>query len=399
MKGYKRLVIGFIVLFVLFVFTKLTAPEPTKWDETLRDDDKNPYGTYILHKSLPHLFANTETEKTNVPLYNFLEEQSESGDSTNHAYIAVAPDLPFSKREISGLLHFAKQGNYVFLSTENYQGKLWNTLGISTNRLIFNILDSSRVNFTDAATKTARGYSFFPGTMDNYFDSFPKKYPVVKLGIIDQGQQVNFIKINMGRGAIFVHASPICFTNAFILQKENHAYTEQVLAYLPRSISKVYWDEYYTQGRGEAATPFRYFLSHFWLRTGFYLAWALLVLYVLFGGKRRQRTIPVIDPPRNTTADFIHTISSLYYNQESGQEIFEKKVYHWLAFVRSHLQLDTENVQSDDFWERLSKKSNTYLDFLLKIRAQIVSLQTHYDEDTFSKLYKNIETFYQQAKK
>ncbi|MFT4203818.1 MAG: hypothetical protein QM610_07870 [Chitinophagaceae bacterium] len=399
MKKYKRSMIAFVVLLVLYVITKLTAPKPTQWNETLRDDDKNPYGTYILHKSLPTLFPNIKQEEIGVPLYNFLEEKKEGDNSTNQAYIAIAPRLSFTKVEIPKLLAFIKKGNYALLSAEYFNKEFADSLGFKTNALIFNILDSSRMNFTDSTIKTAKGYRFFSGTVDNYFDSFPKKYPVEKLGVIDQSQQVNFIKVSIGKGALLLHASPLCFSNAFILQKDNYHYTEEVLSYLPKNIGTINWDQYYTQGRNEAQTPFRYFLSHFWLRIGFCLAWILLILYALFGGKRRQRIIPIVNPPRNTTADFMNTISSLYYNQKSGNEIFEKKVYHWLAFIRNSLHLDTENVSSNDFWERLALKSNTDLNFLLVIRQQIISLQTQYNDDEFSRLYKNIENFYQQAKK
>lgn len=402
MKGYKRLMIAFAVLFVLFVITKLTAPEPTKWNESLRDDDKNPYGTYILHKSLSTLFPDVGSYNIGVPVYNFFDQKLDSNDKNqgNNLYFLVAPHIRFIKEEIHPLLDFVEKGNYVFMSSESVNNKLWDSLGIHIRTQYFSILDSSRVNFWDANIRTTKGYSFYAGTIDNYFDSFPKKYAVEKLGFIDQTKDVNFIKVTIGNGALFIHASPICFTNAFILYRNNYNYTQQALSYLPKNIHTIYWDQYYAKGRSdEAETPFRYFLNHFWLRIGFYIAWILLVLYVLFGRKRKQRIIPVIQPPRNTTSDFIHTISSLYYNQKSGNEIFEKKVYHWLAFIRNHLQLDTEHVSSNEFWERLAQKSNTDLNFLLVIRAQIIALQSQYNDEEFRRLYKNIETFYQQAKK
>jgi len=399
MKGYKRLVIGFIVLFVLFIFTKLTAPKPTDWSETLRDDDKNPYGTYVLHKSIPSLFPNIDTKNVQVPLYNFLEESVDENDS-NQAYIALSPRIEFTKIEVGRLICFIQKGNYAFLSTENFGNLLWDSIGLRANTLYFNISDSSRVNFTDAKARTSKGYSFYAQTIDNYFDSFPTKYPTEKLGIIEQNKETNFVKIHIGKGAIYVHASPICFSNAFILQRNNYQYVEQALSYLPKEIHTLYWDQYYTQGRGEEAqTPFRYFLTHFWLRIGFYLAWILLILYVLFGGKRRQRKIPIIASPRNTTADFIETISSLYYNQKSGPEIFEKKVNHWLAFLRNHLQFDTSDISPKEFWEILAVKTNTELSFLLTIREEINTLQAQYSDTIFKELYDNIQTFYEQAKK
>ncbi|PZP51567.1 MAG: hypothetical protein DI598_02945 [Pseudopedobacter saltans] len=399
MKGYKNLVITFIVLFVLFVFTKLTAPKPTEWVETLRDDEKKPYDTYILHKSLPSLFKEVKIQNTTVPFYNFMDENLDKNDS-NQVYMAIAPSLPFTEIEVKKLLTFVKNGNYAFLSAESFGNFLPDSLRASVHMYFFDVLDSSRVNFADSTIRTPKGYDFFAGTIDKYFDSLPKKYITEKLGVIEQNQRTNFIKINIGKGSMYLHAAPICFSNAFQLYKNNYHYTEQVLSFLPKKIHTLYWDQYYSQGRDrEAQTPFRYFLSHFWLRIGFYMAWILLILYVLFSGKRRQRLIPIINPPRNTTEDFINTISSLYYNQKSGPEIFEKKVYRWLAYIRDHLQLNTEDVTTDDFWKKLSEKSNVDMPSLQIIREQIIALQTQYNDEIFKSLYKNIESFYQKAKK
>lgn len=399
MKGYKRFVIAFIVLFVLFIITDLTAPKPTDWKETLRDDDKNPYGTYVLRQSLPSLFEKARVENIDIPFYNFTEQYDGKKDS-NQLYISVAPQMNLSNTEITQLFNFAKRGNYVLLSAEEFGKKLNDSLHIKNKTYFFNLLDSSRVNFLDANIRTAKGYSFYSQTIDNYFSKLPKTATIDSLGMIEQNKEINFIKVNMGKGAIFLHASPICFTNAFQLYKNNYKYTEQVLSFLPQKIHTLYWDQYYSQGDdNEPQTPFRYFLTHFWLRIGFYMAWILLILYVLFSGKRRQRTIPIILPPRNTTEDFIQTISSLYYNQKSGKEIFEKKVYHWLNYIRNNLHLDTDQVSTDDFWEKLAEKSNIDKSLLQEIREQIIALQTRYNENTFKELYKNIEHFYQQIKK
>lgn len=405
MKGYKRMMIAFAALLVLFVFTKLATPAPTKWDKTLRDDDKNPYGTYILYKSIQKLFPNTSITEERMPVYNIVDDDGNiSGEDTvNQLYIAVAPDLDFSKEESRSLLKFIGKGNYVFLASEANTNDLYDSLRVHAKYTyaLDKTLDSARVNFADSTIRIAKGYSFYANTIDFYFDSLPNKYPFEKLGVIDQSNEVNFVKIPIGKGALYLHSSPIVFSNAFILQKSNYKYVEQALSYLPQNIRTIHWDGYYTKGRTdeEAETPFRYFLSHFWLRIGFYLAWILLILYVLFGGKRKQRIIPVLAPPRNTTADFINTISSLYYNQHSGPEIFEKKVYHWLAFIRNHLHMDTDDVANNEFWERLSQKTNIDLKFLLTIREQIIALQTNYNDNIFRELYKNIETFYTEVKK
>ena len=51
---------------------------------------------------------------------------------------------------------------------------------------------------------------------------------------IGEEELPNFLKIQYGKGAVFVHTNPVVFTNYFLL-KDTYSYTEQVFSYLPSS--------------------------------------------------------------------------------------------------------------------------------------------------------------------
>lgn len=401
MKSYKIFVISFIVLFVLYAIMKITEPKNVQWNLSLRSDDKNPFGTYILYHSLDTLFPDSYIRPFRKPFYNYIDEEYRPEDSSLCVYIAVAPTLNFSKTEAGQLFNFVSEGNYVFLSAEEFQGALFDSLKLKTGQPIIS-LDSSSVNFANPNLKQAKGFGYKSAEvgfdlLGNYFDSLPEKYSTKILGVVEKNNHPDFVKIEIGKGSLFIHASPIVFTNAFLLSKNNHEYLAKALSYLPPKVEYIYWDNYYTQGNEGASTPFRYMLNNFWLRTGFYLAWILLFLYIFFGGKRRQRIIPVLTPPRNTTYQFISTISNLYFNRNSSNEIARKKILYWKEFVRNEYHCN-EIKNDDEFIDTLATKSGTDQTIIKAILQTYADTAGSISNNELMRLFNNIQTFYQQAK-
>lgn len=402
MKRYKLFVILFIVLFAVYAVMKITAPKNIQWNISLRNNDKAPFGSYILYHSLDSLFPQTTVHTFRKPFYNFINEAYNQEDSVVGAYFAIAPTLDFSKAEAKQLFNFVSEGNYVFLSAEEFNGAFFDSLGLKTAKRFQVSIDSSNINFVNPAIKQDKGYSYKSAEIDldligNYFDSLPLKYPVKILGIVDKNNRPDFAKIEIGKGVLLLHASPIVFTNAFLLNKNNSTYVEKALSYIPYNIRDIYWDSYYSQGSEGASTPFRYILNNFWLRTGFYLAWFLLFVYVFFDGKRRQRVIPVIMPPKNATYQFINTIAALYFNRNSSNEIARKKINYWEAFVRNRYHYK-EIKNEDEFITDLAGKSGADKLVIASITRAGTGISAGISNKELMDLFNNIQTFYQQAK-
>jgi hypothetical protein len=141
-----------------------------------------------------------------------------------------------------------------------------------------------------------------------------------------------------------------------MLFKNNKEYTAKALSYIPGGVTKIYWDEFYKLGSAAATTPLRFFLSNEFLLWALRLSVIALVLYILFEMKRRQRVIPVITPLRNSTLEFVKTVSNVYFNQKDNNSIANKKINHFLEFIRNRFYLSTQQL-NEDFITQLSRKS------------------------------------------
>jgi hypothetical protein len=232
--------------------------------------------------------------------------------------------------------------------------------------------------------------------MNQYFSKLDTVKTTV-LGINDKDQP-NFIKIVYGKGALLVHSLPICFSNYFILFANNATYTARALSYVPVTISKIYWDEYYKMRNEVPTTPLRFFLNNVHLRWALRLTIVGLIIYVLFQMKRRQRVIPVIAPLKNSSLDFIKTVSNVYFNQKDNKSIAQKKLSYFLDFVRQRFYLSTRDMD-ENFIDQLARKSGinvTEITDLVNLLSEIESKEDISDH-LLLMVDQRIDNFYKQV--
>jgi hypothetical protein len=101
------------------------------------------------------------------------------------------------------------------------------------------------------------------------------------------------------------------------------------------------------------------------LKWAYYLALVTLVIYILVNVKRKQRAIPLITPLQNTSLNFVSTVSQIYFQQKDHTQLAQKKVYHFIEFVKQKYRLQ----QNDNilFIEQLSAKSGVNEELVTKI--------------------------------
>ena len=92
------------------------------------------------------------------------------------------------------------------------------------------------------------------------------------------------------------------------------------------------------------------------LAAAFWLSILLLALYILFGGKRRQRIVEKVKPNENTSVTFTETIGRLYLQKKDNKNIAEKMTTYFNEHVRNNYFLNT-NLINDEFITTLSRKS------------------------------------------
>lgn len=377
------------------MIAELNRPQPLNWNITLSKEDKNPYGAYILFNSLKDVFPSSTIVSLREPAYNLLHDK----DVQNAAYIVLSSAFGAGVADIKELLQFAEQGNHVFIATVKTNKLIMDTLGLSEKQYITLLTgDSTSMNFVNPALKAPSNYGYKRFSVDEYFSNLEKDDSTTVLGITHKSDP-NFVKVTIGAGAFYIHSAPLTFSNYSMLTRNNHEYVAKALSYIPASVNTVYWDEYYKLGRTGPTTPLRFFLSNEWLRWALRLTIIALIIYVLFEMKRRQRIIPVIEPLKNTTLDFVKTVSAVYLSQKDNRSIAHNKIQYWLHYIRQRYYLQT-NELNDEFVSLLSKRSGVEENEIQKVLTLIQDVQTNYNitDRMLLELNHRIDRFYISSK-
>ncbi|HEV7382477.1 MAG TPA: DUF4350 domain-containing protein, partial [Dyadobacter sp.] len=82
-----------------------------------------------------------------------------------------------------------------------------------------------------------------------------------------------------------------------------------------------------------------------------------LVAYAVFAGKRKQRVIPIINPPANVSLEFVQTISNMYYRKKDHANLAEKVAQQFWMYVRERFGITQHRFQVAELEELLSKSS------------------------------------------
>lgn len=380
-------------MFILYIIAEVNKPEQPDWSISFSEAKKTPYGSYILYHELKNIFSSAKINTYREPLYNKLHGK----EFENTALVLISLNIMPGELDIKEAIKYAENGNYIFISASHFSKSFLDTLGLTIKRSSFFNYKDSIYNFVNPALKADQGYSTDKSYFDQYSLGISKPDSTVILGV-NGHKEPNFVRVNVGEGAFFIHTDPFCFTNYFMLHKNNSEYTSKALSYLPSDVTDIMWDEYYKLGRDGARTPLRFFLSNTYLRWALWLAVIGLLLFVLFEMKRKQRIIPVIDPLRNTTLDFVKTVANVYFNQKDNAGIANKKIIHWMEFIRQHFFMSTQELDAE-FKELLSKKSSVGKKEIQRIIDYYFFIQNNTVSDSLLMHINNtIDNFYKQAK-
>jgi len=364
--------------------------------------DKIPYGAFIAYESLQYLFPNAEISISSTDFTTLAQ-----GGGGKKALIFIGHTAEMSVSEINAMLNFVGQGNHVFISSLYFGDSLLHSfnirLGGSQNLLSGG--DSLRVSVLQPGTDDSLSFAYPGVAYDNYADSLDPMYATV-LGRDGRGRP-NLVKFTYkGGGSLFFQFAPMAFTNFFLLHKNNKAYYDNVLSYIPKNVNEVLWDENLRYGddggdgsRSKSAfSALRYILNSRPLAIAFWLLLGLLLIIYLIESKRRQRIVPVIEGLRNNSLDFVTTIGRLYYERRDNQNLAVKMATHFQDHIRTKYNLSV-HMTDEGFVDRLAYKTGISKEFLNVLTGELLRLQDSpsvSDEELLA-LNKKLEEFYKQG--
>jgi len=390
MKDLKIYTIIGSLLLIGYLVMQYNRPRQLDWRPGFNDAGQMPFDTYVLRSRITDIFPGARVENYRDQLYNVL-----TGRKNGHgAYIIIAGRVNLNDYDYAQLINYVKAGNEVFIAASWFGGYLEKKLNISTDYVASDHSDPP-VRFLNKHLDTTEYYHIYKNASNGYFDEIDTAKAIV-LGNNTAGD-VNFVKYPIGKGALYLNANPLLFTNYSVLQEQGAKYSAIALSNL-KNTDQLIWDEYYSQGKEGEHSLMHVFLQNFNLKAATYIGFFGLMLFVLFEVKRRQRIIPVIEPLANTAVEFARTVGQVYYEQRNNSNIAQKKVAYFLDHVRAAYFMRT-TVIDDEFIDTLSQKSGAARDLVEKLMEQIAVIKTgqKVSDQQLITLNQNIEQFYQQS--
>ena len=393
MSKTTKIYIAILLLLLLgIVYVEATKKKPVNWYPTYAAKHKIPYGTYVLKQELSSFFPKTKIEEVKISPYIYLQDSLRKG-----TYLFIDRAINFGKEEFVELMKFVERGNDVFISTK---GINIDTLNFKADRIIsYNLEEKPFFKLVNRAFKN-KEYSF-DRQFFNYGFSEVDSLNTTVLGITGYlneenertEEAVNFVKFNYGKGQFFFHTFPEVFTNYNVLKGENHQYAANILSYINED-KTILWDAYYKTGKSKIGSPMHYLLSSKYLKWAYYFALIGVLFFIVFGGKRIQRVIPIIKPLKNQTLAFTRTIANMYYEKSEHKNIAEHKINYLLEFVRTKLNIST-SVINESFFNYVALRSGNDIEFIKKLFTYCdkIHLKNNISNDELIELNKMIEKF------
>lgn len=335
--------------------------------------DKNPYGAYVFHEYLTSFFPRARARTNTLPPGNSaVLNRSDS----NMLYIILTSDFNPTAYEMEELFYLLDQGNTIFISSFHFNKTAEGYLKTvaSSNSSVFYPLpdaaaDSMRVSMDRRLFSLTSHFSYPGKKVEGYFLK-TDPHRALMLGYAANGKP-NLIEFKKGSGKLLVHTAPLALSNYFLLSDRNEAYFEKIFSLFSDQTRVIIWDQYFGKPHRDPKTGwFSAIMKNNYFRTGILTALFFLILFTLTELRRKQRLIPVIEPPVNDSLEFVKTMGLLYYEKSDHQDLARKMSTFFLEHVRSRYQIFTK-VLDDKFVQELSDKSGVAQPLVAEIVEQI----------------------------
>jgi hypothetical protein len=430
------LLLAALVGYVLYDYFSVPRHD---WMLTYRAEHSEPYDNKIIHD----LLRDISGDRFIAWKDSTFTERSLSTVPPHSNYIFIGDQQYLTPEETSFLLRFIAEGNnaLVISSSPSYllidsllfprteYGYYLNDMGEYDNetwRPMASFEDSTAEltllqDFDSGLTRVNADVRFRWNTIPHYWryykDSLYTRegWMADPLGTLTttQGTRLNFIRFPVGNGQLFLHATPVVFTNYHMLSEKASVYAQQVFSVL--GDGAVYWDDYnhkpdplVQSGNNDEQTvfddeptqgPLIFILRQPGLRTAWFLILITAALYLFFGGRRKQRAIPVEIPLSNTSVEYAETIAQLFMKESDHKKLVILKMDLFRAFLRERFGIRTPlkfSDENDHFYHHVAGVTHTPVDLVSDIFEKFKYLSSIDSVTTEAMLafYNQMENFY-----
>jgi hypothetical protein len=370
--------------------------------ETYSKKDTKPFGAEIAYRQIESMYdGNFIQEKKQ----NFKDTWDNISD-TGSLYICMAPKLFVTEEDVEAMMEYVHAGNSLFISAGLIDQLLLAEVGCSavyTSSYSEDMIGKMQSTSVLSALQPEFKYGYYYYPFQNFFTDIDNSNTRI-LGYNDN-KQPNSIVYFYGKGRLYLQCEPRAYSNYFLLKDNNYQYLKNTVAFTQSEPEHVYWDDYYNKltsrkNSKKSFSTFSEIMKHPPLKAAFWLSLLLLLLYILFGGKRVQRIIQQLKPNENTTVTFTETIGRLYLQKKDNKNIADKMITYFNEYIRNTYFLNSNHV-NDDFIVMLSRKSGVDKDKVDTIYRTITTAQASNVVNDYQllSLQEQIQQFYKNTGK
>lgn len=347
-KTFRLYGIIFIIVMTILALLEFNKTEVTDWRKNYNINEKTPFGLYVFSNEADKLLGKKIT-RTPLSPYEYLK--SDSVKLRNYLVIQTQVDAESWKK----ILFQVSKGSDVMVISDFFHTQLQDSLNFYQSSINYgerNLLQLTDIKFQKDSLvldklPNGQGFSRIHKTQEILGKATEEA----------DGTKANFIKINHGNGNLYLHSEPLILTNYYLLKKRNQNYVQDVFSYLPNR--ETVW--FSGENEVQSSSPMRFILSKPGLRYAWWLLLAGLLLFVIFNAKRKQRIVPIVEPLKNKSVEFVKSIGNLYLQEGDFHDMMAKKAQYFLNKIRLDLMIDTQNLD-ENFAKKLHLKTGKNID-------------------------------------
>lgn len=465
------IIIATIVLVGIIVVAALLTNQHS-WAETYEPDDDNPYGSQVLFtllktaRSNQHFIEISDSTFKDLPI-----NPTDEVDS----YLFIGNNFYADSSDVNRLLEFVSEGNSAFIITSEASHLIADSLlrvanlemTVDSTNYIYQedtLFEEDYYEEAEESNYEENNYEEFEQVVayensqkkqiaNSYTDTTAKislsefkngkaYYDVVKkykdkkrltewvhfednlttyngdsvkiLGRLEKNYS-NYISFSYGKGQIYLHTTPIVFSNYYMINDTTMNYCRDALSYLGKGY--VYWDEenrtydYKASNHPSSQNnltkpnegPLEFILSEPGLRMAWYILLVGTVLYLMFGAKRKQRIIEPMENMENTSIEYAEVISQMFMKQSDHKKLISMKMVLFKSFLRDRFKIKLPTKMEDEtdrLYSEISHKSDVKVEHVknifenYKYLSSIVTVETN----EMLSFHQKLEHFYNNCK-
>lgn len=382
MKNDRIVLITLVVALVLggaFWFMGREKPTRFKWNRALRLDRQEPYDLSVFYNTLKSEYTGRFSE---IQGHSALKDEIHAfSPQMGDIYVYAGEKLNLTREECSLLAGFISSGGTAFVSASALPDALLKQFPVLQTAYVKSLfLDTFRTRFRHPSVKPAEyvfphysGREVSPaewyvlsndmngaGDMDSLYADMEATTESLVIVSSSKGQGADMIIVHHDAGQLILHLNPAMLANVYLSKPSGRQYLAAVFGHLPAG--RVIFDlsarlpKQDASPREPRSNMLDFVRSQPTLRYAWWLLLGSVALFLIFGGRRRQRSIPVIQPPVNHTMAFVDAIGRFYHSERQNALVFRREWNQLMVFIRQHFRISTMGTSDEDV-RRLADRS------------------------------------------